>query len=679
MLACAHAYADKLFCDFHRAGDESYVFTQLTNAQLTPDGLVMQTGAAGENVAVKVRPAQGAWDASTYSRVVLDIENRSGTPAQIRVRALNPGGTDWLDSATAQGFIPAGKRVAYNVYLYRREDELALFPQLKVFRGMRCLPGGFQTHWRTIDAGDIRAIDVEVLSDRSQQTIVLHSISAGAPVVPDLLREKGDRFFPFVDKWGQYRWSDWQGKIKSDAELIAAHQEEIEDLKRNPPLVDRDLFGGLHDGPSLEPGPFFRTAKLNGRWWLVDPEGHLFWSHGANSVGIDSASTVVTGRVNYFADLPARDGEFAVAWSRENDGDERFDHLKANLIRQIGPGFAQVMVGIDNDRLQSWGLNTIGAWSNPSVIAQRRVPYTAIVHPAWPSVRRGVPDVYAPDFEQRLVDSVARGVGVAAGDAWCIGFFIDNELLWESHPLDFIASLLSSRPDAYTKRQFIAQLRALDDDIKTLNQHLGTEFESWEAMERSQQPIKPAQLEQHERIRVLSLAFYADVATRYFRATSSALRAAAPGQLYLGCRMHVQNKLLVEVAAKYCDVLSFNRYEHSVADFDALGADLPVIVSEFHFGALDAGMLGTGLRPASDRYDRAAKYIAFVEGALSNPKIVGTHWFAYCPQSITGRDDGENFNTGLFDVCNQPYPEMRIALRSIGKVMYQLRTGAGGK
>ena len=391
-------------------------------------------------------------------------------------------------------------------------------------------------------------------------------------------------------------------------------------------------------------------------------------------VGNDSASTTVTGRASYFADLPSREGSFAAAWGRAMDGSERFDHLKANLVRAFGANFEQMMIGLDTQRMQSWGLNTIGAWSGAQLIAQHRLPYTVILHPNWPAVKRGVPDVYAPDFEKRLRDSVNQSVGTAAGDAWCIGFFIDNELLWESNPLDFIGKLLACRPEANTRRQFIAQLRAKCETIADLNQRLGTRYADWADLELSGQAIKAEQLAQSDTIRTLALAFYADVADRYFRATQSAIRQAAPGQLYLGCRMHVHNKLLVEVAAKYCDVLSFNCYENSVADFDP-GFDLAVLVSEFHFGALDAGMLGTGLRPASDRYDRAAKYVDYVEGALANPRIVGTHWFAYGPQSITGRDDGENFNTGLFDVCNQPYPEMREALRRVGTEMYETRTG----
>jgi hypothetical protein len=672
-LACASTRADTMLADFHNPSDDSFIITQSTGANRIADGMVLQTGETGEWAALKLRPAQGAWDASNATRIVFDIENRSPADAKIRVRALNPLGTDWADSATTEGFVSAGKRVSFNLYLYRKESDLAAFPALAAFKGMRGLPGGFQSHWRTINAADIRAIDFEVIHTGPPQQLVLHSIRATHPPVPDLLREKGRAFFPFVDKYGQYRWEAWPEKVKSDAELLAAHLAEVEDLRLHEPLENRDKFGGLRDGPNLGASRFFRTEKIEGKWWLVDPDGNLFWSHGANSVGTDSASTLVTGREKYFADLPPREGAFFDAWKRTAGGELLFDHLKANLIRQFGPTYAQTMVGLDNDRMQSWGLNTIGAWSDDRVIAQRRVPYTAIIHPTWPAIRHGMPDVYAPDFEKRVIDSVAKGVGTAAGDAWCIGFFIDNELHWEMQPLAYIANLLECRPDAYTRRQFVAQLRALDGDIASLNAKLGTRFASWKALDGQVQSLKPEQLEKDDAVRTLCLSFYADVATRYFKASAAAIRDAAPGQLYLGCRMHLQNKLLVEVAAKYCDVLSFNRYDHSVADFDALGADLPVIVSEFHFGALDAGMLGTGLRPASDRFDRAMKYVDYVEGALRNPRIVGTHWFAYCPQSITGREDGENFNTGLFDICNQPYPEMRDALRKVAGEMYELR------
>lgn len=83
--------------------------------------------------------------------------------------------------------------------------------------------------------------------------------------------------------------------------------------------------------------------------------------------------------------------------------------------------------------------------------------------------------------------------------------------------------------------------------------------------------------------------------------------------------------------------MSFNLYQPDVNNFRPDDQDKPVIVSEFHFGSLDRGYFSTGLQPASDSQDRADKYAYYVRSAMKNPSIVGAHWFAYCPQAITGR------------------------------------------
>ena len=44
----------------------------------------------------------------------------------------------------------------------------------------------------------------------------------------------------------------------------------------------------------------------------------------------------------------------------------------------------------------------------------------------------------------------------------------------------------------------------------------------------------------------------------------------------------------------------------------ALKYDFPVIIGEFHFGAMDRGMFHTGLRKAVDQEDRAQKYVNYV-------------------------------------------------------------------
>ena len=87
------------------------------------------------------------------------------------------------------------------------------------------------------------------------------------------------------------------------------------------------------------------------------------------------------------------------------------------------------------------------------------------------------------------------------------------------------------------------------------------------------------------------------------------------------------------------------------------GVDKPVIIGEFHFGALDRGMFHTGpgaRRPASRSGPRPTRPTS--RGALDNPLIVGTHWFQFGDQATTGRGDGENYQIGFLDVCDTPYP-----------------------
>jgi hypothetical protein len=70
---------------------------------------------------------------------------------------------------------------------------------------------------------------------------------------------------------------------------------------------------------------------------------------------------------------------------------------------------------------------------------------------------------------------------------------------------------------------------------------------------------------------------------------------------------------------------------------------------------------------------RAETYKNYVQGALANPYIVGTHWFQYKDQATTGRGDGENYQIGFVDICDTPYPETITAVRQVGYNMYEYR------
>jgi hypothetical protein len=169
-------------------------------------------------------------------------------------------------------------------------------------------------------------------------------------------------------------------------------------------------------------------------------------------------------------------------------------------------------------------------------------------------------------------------------------------------------------------------------------------------------------------------AFYTKIAETYFKIIREEVKKIAPDQLYMGCRFAWVNDLAARAATKFCDIVSYNRYSYSVENHRLPdGIDMPVIIGEFHFGALDRGMFHTGLRKTANQQDRADKYKSYVQGALRNPYIVGTHWFQYKDQATTGRGDGENYQIGFIDICDKPYPETIKACREVGYTMYDYR------
>ena len=91
-------------------------------------------------------------------------------------------------------------------------------------------------------------------------------------------------FFPCFDTFGQYVHGDWPGKTRSAQDLVKRRTADEQDLTAHPATPGWNEYGGWSDGPQLKATGHFRTERHGGRWWLVDPTGRLFFSHGLNCV-----------------------------------------------------------------------------------------------------------------------------------------------------------------------------------------------------------------------------------------------------------------------------------------------------------------------------------------------------------------------------------------------------------
>jgi len=130
---------------------------------------------------------------------------------------------------------------------------------------------------------------------------------------------------------------------------------------------------------------------------------------------------------------------------------------------------------------------------------------------------------------------------------------------------------------------------------------------------------------------------------------------------------------------KAFDVFSLNCYQEKlpIANAEKIASllQMPVMVGEWHFGALDAGLPASGIGHLRNQAERAKAYRVYLEDAAADPYCVGVHWFTMYDESALGRFDGENYNIGFFDVCNRPYAELADAAIASHEHMYAVAAG----
>jgi hypothetical protein len=280
----------------------------------------------------------------------------------------------------------------------------------------------------------------------------------GTCIPPETLAQKPG-FFPFIDKYGQYKHGDWPGKTNSDEEMKESFLKETKELALIPSPEDRNQYGSWIKGPRLEATGHFRTEKHNGKWWFVDPEGYLFWSHGMTCVRFINSNTRVAEREQFFEWLPSEDDPLYSFINSSREG-THYDFYRANLYRKFGKDWEQISREHVLKRMKSWGMNTHGNWSDPAIFQSdiNKFPYTVSGGSRAPRIdgkSKGFPDVFDPRFQEGLASGLQRLAVDTKDDPLCIGYFIDNEL----SITDLTVSLMEQPAEGYAKQAFIAYLQ----------------------------------------------------------------------------------------------------------------------------------------------------------------------------------------------------------------------------
>jgi len=424
-------------------------------------------------------------------------------------------------------------------------------------------------------------------------------------------------------------------KVRVTSPWKAYPTRTLSDLPANTTnTVDSGLsqFGGLL-GRKLPSTGFFYSTNLDGRWWLVDPEGCLFLDKGVTAVE--------TLRGAGAKDVFKQEFGNTSSWAAQT-----------------------------TDLLRSNGFNNLGAWSETDVLRRTLHPlvYTRVLNfmSNYGEKRGGIyqqpghagyPNdcifVFDPGFEA-FCNVYAQQLAQGKNDSWLLGYFSDNEMpLWRGALKNYL------------------KLPPQDAGYQAARKWLQTRYGQNATTDR----ITP----QDEK------DFLAFVVARYFRIVSSAIKKYDPNHLFLGSRFNgrvLNEPEVFKAAGPYLDVVSVNYYDvwtpsQTQLTAWAYAADKPILITEWYTKAEDSGLPNTGGAGwiVKTQTDRGLFYQNFTLALLQSKACVGWDWFKYAdndPTDTTADPSNLDANKGIVNSHYQPYQPLLEAMKQINDRAYSL-------
>lgn len=482
---------------------------------------------------------------------------------------------------------------------------------------------------------------------------------------------------PLVDQFGQYTLRDWPGKTTTVGELKQRITGQLANAPKQEWPDSFSRWGGWKARKIGEGSGFFRTHYDGARWWLVDPDGYAFWSAGLDCVRVDTEARV-DGIKKALAWIPPK-AEFADVYGSgrglELEG-ETINFLAANMIRALGhDGWRDKWGKIVLGEMKRLRFNTVANWSDYEIARAAQFPYVRPM--SFRGRRSGMiyrdfPDVFHAGFDQDVADYASQLKSTATDPAF-IGYFLMNEPTWGFSSELPAAGMLYTAEQCATRTELARFLKRKHADDAALASAWGAPA-SFERVAKGKWTgvLSKAALEDLR-------AFSVKMVDRYFTALSKACKQVDPHHLNLGMRWAGPPPEWAVEGMKTFDVFSINCYMDTlpVALAEKIHSMVkkPVMVGEWHFGALDVGLPASGIGHTKNQADRAKAYRNYLEDAAADPYCVGVHWFTLYDQSALGRFDGENYNIGFLDICNRAYDEMGAAAIASHERMYEVAAG----
>ena len=596
-----------------------------------------------------------------YRYLAVPINNKSSE--KLFVDAIWGNGKKWLDF-NARYIVEPNSIDTVKYLIHRNKKELDK-DWLNHFPNARGFPNGVHSHWRTINLSELNYIKLKLSANKK---IDNDSVFFKAPFGKSNYEpiQFKDQSIPIIDEFGQYSSANWEGKTENIQQLKKQGEIDQQLYKSAKFSTDNSIYGGFKKVGKFYASGFFRTQKIDDKWWLIDPNGYPFWSIGVTGAGKGN-QTKILNKEFLFSDISDEINILSISNNNKISNKRGINYYNLNLIRKYGKNWEEVHHDVTIGRYKNWGINTFGAWS--LVQNKSDIPYTLVASTKKHNIGKieNAIDPFTPQFIIDLKNNLNNFKNLK-NDPWLMGVFVHNEIHWGKNidiPIELLK--LSNSPARSALENFFQNKYS---SIKEMNQEWSSNYENFKDI-NDQIDIK------NQKVRSDLKDFFEFYVDYYFKTVDREFRKVFPNHLYLGCRLYEKthgNKIVRKIAAKYCDVLSYNVYKYSLTDFDFFkNLNKPVIIGEFHFGTGTHGVWGTGLRVAYNLEQQAELYKQFVYEASINPAIVGTHWFQWTDQPATGRFDGENFRIGFVSINDRPYKKLVDATKYINSNLVEWR------
>jgi hypothetical protein len=407
-------------------------------------------------------------------------------------------------------------------------------------------------------------------------------------------------------------------------------------MKKEPALSQ---YGGWKVNQRNATG-FFRTEKINDRWWIIDPEGYPF-IHRGPAVFTPGSS----------------------------------DRQQAALVLKFGT--PQNWAAEETKMLRENGFNGAGAWSNVELLRKLENPpvYTVIVSPmskykgvhrqryggkylmtGWQGYRFDLAMVFDPEFD-RFVEEAISPIAQYKDDRYLLGYFTDNEIPWKNDALDrHLKYLAKDEPGYLAAKKWLDERKGKDASLEDVT----------------------------DEDRIAFSGFYFET---YIQKVEAAVRKYDPNHMYLGCRFNqegeeLQNPEMFRVAGKYADIISINHYrkwepvQEILKNWEAWSGK-PFMITEWYTKGEDSGLpnkTGAGWNVRTQQ-DRGHFYQNFTIELLKSKGCVGWHWFTYQdndPLNLKTDPSNRDSNKGIVDSEFNRYQPLLNSMKTLNTNVFNL-------